>query len=458
MLLHPVPTLTHSVSRVQCQGSESQGFLLLFPGGVEYLPGGVDSGFRAVDRDAYTTRLIHVKGKRTVRSWEVPLAASSLNTGDVFILDTASKIFLFNGKDANRMEKMKGLEVASRIKDQERGGRPELVFMDEEPRCAEFWDALGGYTEITDPGPADDAVTHTAPKMFKISDASGSVTFEPVVLPDGKLKRDLLDTNDVFLVDVGSKVFIWVGRGSTLAEKKESMPRAAAYLRDSRGNANVPVERVGEGAESSLFKAEFAAWNTNMPKPTAAKPTATAADTQVDVAAFLERQKKADTPIDDGSGVLKCWRVEDFKLVDVPADKYGQFYGGDSYVLSYTYTKPGSSREEVIIYFWQGETSSQDEKGASALLAKEMDDGMGGKATQVRVVQGKEPAHFRQLFRGNMVVHAGGKASGFKNRTEGDSYDTDGIALFLVKGSDALNTSAKQVWYHGCQRFCITVT
>lgn len=61
------------------------------------------------------------------------------------------------------------------------------------------------------------------------------------------------------------------------------------------------------------------------------------------------------------------------------------------------------------------------------------------------MVQGKEPAHFRQLFRGNLVVHAGGKASGFKNRNEGDSYDTDGIALFLIKGTDALNTSAKQV-------------
>lgn len=413
---------------------------------MEYLPGGVDSGFRTVDRDAYTTRLIQVKGKRTVRSWEVPCTASSLNTGDVFILDTAGKIFLYNGKDANRMERMKGLEVASRIKDQERGGRPELVFMDEDPRCAEFWAALGGYIEITDPGPPDDDVSHMAPKMFKISDATGSVTFEPVTLADGKLKRSQLDTNDVFLVDVGSKIYLWIGRGANLVEKKESMPRAAAYLRDTRGgNANVPVERVGEDCESSLFKAEFSSWNTNMPKPAAMKSFTPAADTPVDVTAFLERQKQADTPVDDGSGTLTCWRVEDFKLAEVPKEKYGNFYGGDSYVLSYTYTKPGSSREEVIIYFWQGETSSLDEKGASALLAKEMDDNMGGKATQVRVVQGKEPAHFRQLFRGNLVVHAGGKASGFKNRDEGDSYDTDGIALFIVKGSDALNTSAKQV-------------
>jgi hypothetical protein len=333
---------------------------------------------------------------------------------------------------------------------QERGGKPELVFMDQDGDNAAFWAALGGHRDITDPGPADDAVTKTVPKLFRISDASGAVVFEPVPLEDGKLKKTLLDTNDVFLVDVGSKVYIWVGKGANLAEKKEGMPRAAAYLTDTRGSASLPVERVAETSETSLFKAEFAVWDTNMPKPAQAKAAAAAVDTPVDVTAFLQRQQQNDAPVDDGSGVLKCQRVEDFKLVDVPADKYGNFYGGDSYVLSYTYTKPGSSKQEVIIYFWQGEGSSQDERGASALLAKEMDDSMGGVATQVRVVQGKEPAHFRQLFRGNMVVHAGGKASGFKNRTEGDSYDTDGIALFLIKGTDAMNTSAKQVEEKAC--------
>lgn len=33
---------------------------------------------------------------------------------------------------------------------------------------------------------------------------------------------------------------------------------------------------------------------------------------------------------------------------------------------------------------------------------------------QVRVVQGKEPAHFRQVFKGQMVVHSGGVQSGFR--------------------------------------------
>ena len=39
---------------------------------------------------------------------------------------------------------------------------------------------------------------------------------------------------------------------------------------------------------------------------------------------------------------------------------------------------------------WQGRTSSQDEKGTAALLAKTMDDELGGAATQARA--GKEGA------------------------------------------------------------------
>lgn len=39
----------------------------------------------------------------------------------------------------------------------------------------------------------------------------------------------------------------------------------------------------------------------------------------------------------------------------------------------------------------------------------------------------------------------GGKASGFKNRFEGDTYDVDGTRLFQVKGTSTLNTRAVQV-------------
>ena len=98
-----------------------------------------------------------------------------------------------------------------------------------------------------------------------------------------------------------------------------------------------------------------------------------------------------------------------------------------------------------MIYFWQGRNSTADEKGASALLATKMDDDLGGSPVQVRVVQGKEPSHFCALFKGKMVIHDGGKASGFKNSDQKDESDDDGVSLFHVRGTSERDTRAVQM-------------
>ena len=38
---------------------------------MEYLPGGVESGFNKMEKDVFRNRLLHVKGKRVVRVSEV---------------------------------------------------------------------------------------------------------------------------------------------------------------------------------------------------------------------------------------------------------------------------------------------------------------------------------------------------------------------------------------------------
>jgi hypothetical protein len=436
----------------EVQGNESSSFQALFKklGGLEYLPGGVESGFRHVDRDAYVTRLLMVKGKRTVRVREVPLSSSSLNTGDVFILDAGMKIFIYNGATANRHEKAKGVDVANKIRNDERGARADIILLDEEPNNSEFWGALGGQINVTNPGESDSAADAAPPRLFKCSDASG---FTPVSLPGNKLTKDLLNSDDVFVVDVGNKLYVWVGKGASASERRESMAHAMKYIAQNGYPSNTPIERVSDGGESPTFKAEFVMWNPPKPLSFGSRAStgvaSTQAEQQIDVESLLRSKPVEDQVIDDGSGKLEVWRVEDFQKVPQDPALNGQFFGGDSYVCLYTYMKNGS--EEYVIYFWQGDESSQDEKGASALLAKELDDSLGDRPMQVRVTQGKEPAHFRQLFQGSMIVHKGGKASGFKNRSEGDSIDTDGVALFHVRGTQPMNTCGIQVEEKTCR-------
>ena len=320
------------------------------------------------------------------------------------------------------------------------------MYLDDDPNNSEFWGTLGGQIEVTNPGEDDAAVEEQAVQkhLFKL-EASGFDPSKEIPLTNGRLVKGSLQSDGLYLVvGSGSKLYIWIGRTVAAELKREAMQCAVAYTKFAGLPPTTPIQRVSEGVETSTFKAEFYMWDPPMHFKLGGVGNARqAVQSEVDYAALVARKATEDAPVDDGSGKLELWRVEDFKLVPVPKEKYGQFFGGDSYVMQYSYEKNG--RPMYIIYFWQGRTSSADEKGASALLTKDLDDKLGGKATQIRVVQGKEPSHFRSLFKGAMVVHEGGRASSFKNSTEADSYDTDGVALFHVKGTTAINTHAVQV-------------
>ena len=62
---------------------ESERFLALWKGGVQYLSGeGAKSGLRkAKTKMEVDTRLLHLKGKRYIRISQVPVGASSMNHG-----------------------------------------------------------------------------------------------------------------------------------------------------------------------------------------------------------------------------------------------------------------------------------------------------------------------------------------------------------------------------------------
>jgi len=49
------------------------------------------------------------------------------------------------------------------------------------------------------------------------------------------------------------------------------------------------------------------------------------------------------------------------------------------------------------------------------------------------------------LFKGKMIIHSGGKASAFKNKGDVDSYATDDVNLYHIKGTNPLDTRAVQV-------------
>lgn len=96
-------------------------------------------------------------------------------------------------------------------------------------------------------------------RSSRVSDASGQLEVAPV---EGKpIKQSQLDSNDCFIVDIGSQVFVWVGKGSTQQEKTSAIQFASHYLQSTGKPEWTPITRVVQGGETPIFKAQFAGWS-----------------------------------------------------------------------------------------------------------------------------------------------------------------------------------------------------
>jgi len=155
---------------------------------------------------------------------------------------------------------MKGAQLCRALAD-ERKGLPRIQVLEESGKdLAEFWTTLGGQGPIktAEEGGDDSEFEKSSTKiLFRLSDASGTMEFKEV----GKgpaVKRALLDSSDVFILDTGAEVFAWIGKGSSVDEKKKAMHFAQEYLQKFNRPLFTPISRILEGAENNVFESSFA--------------------------------------------------------------------------------------------------------------------------------------------------------------------------------------------------------
>lgn len=64
--------------------------------------------------------------------------------------------------------------------------------------------------------------------LYKVSNASG--TLEMTEIEERPLKKPHLDTNDTFILELANKIYVWVGKGAHLEEKKGAMKFAKDFI------------------------------------------------------------------------------------------------------------------------------------------------------------------------------------------------------------------------------------
>ncbi|XP_030583511.1 scinderin like a [Archocentrus centrarchus] len=399
------------------QDRESITFLSYFKSGIKYKKGGVASGFKhVVTNDVAVKRLLHLKGRRPVRATEVELSWKSFNKGDCFIIDLGKNIYCWFGSEANHFEKLKATQMARDIRDNERNGRAEVHTVDEGAEPAAVTTELGAKPDLP-PGSTDTDVETTnrnKASLYLISDAAGTMKTS-LVADKNPFKQGMLSQNDCYILDNGvdNQIFVWKGRNANKEERAAAKAAADKFIAEHNYSSKTQVLIVPAGSEPTLFKQFFFKWfEGNITGPGQTYTVGRIAKVEqipFDPSKLHNNHAMAAQHgmVDDGSGKVQIWRVEGGDKVPVDKSTYGQFFGGDCYLLLYSYNHGG--RERHIIYTWQGQKCTQDELAASAFLTVQLDDSMGGVATQVRVTQGQEPSHLVSLFKDKpLVIHLGG--------------------------------------------------
>lgn len=256
------------VQHREVQHQESRAFKNLFPV-LFYLDGGVESGFHHVEPKSYRPRLLWVKGRGRMLVREVPISAESLNEGDTFIHDGGLRLLIWHGKEANLFEKNKASSIAQAINDQRGGLCKREVF--DQGICdeREWWAALGGKGPVKPAASAgeDNEAPLGLRRLLCVSeDRGGKVTLTEVATGSA-IKRSLIKSDDVYILDDGKEVMVWVGLNASPGERQQGLSHAVAYLKGAKRPLETPITRYLEGGENEEFENFFEEAVTSLKRP-----------------------------------------------------------------------------------------------------------------------------------------------------------------------------------------------
>ncbi|CAH2067318.1 unnamed protein product, partial [Iphiclides podalirius] len=473
------PTVLHRENAAK----ESPRLLSYFRDGIRIFRSGANGG----------ARLYRVRGPRPVLLQLEPVSWAQLASDGVFMLDASALLVLWLGRTANLIEKIFGAKIAYRMSRGADKGAPArriVIAHDgyEQTLPAAERAMLGNLLE-----PHSRVVGITSPpeaarpaRLYRA--APPRATHAPLALPSHRptarleeVKRAPLYRED--LADDGHATFrcftsgqarpekyfwacTWWTRGGAACGRGWGGGGGAAAARGAlaaaRGLARArrhagPVSCAAAGREPLEFAALFRRWRWCDARRDTRQRAARSATTRLDAVSLAANAwLAAETQLpDDGSGSLRMWRVrrEDecarphgarAPLAELERPWQAAFYDQDCYIALYTYHAP--TGDQSVIYYWMGGSSPNDLRDLGAKEAKDLYVKLGRLPVQAWVYQGKEPAHFLQLFKGRMITYVG---SSTYYDPSGRRVVAPSRVLIRVSGQYAREARGVEVRYEG---------
>ena len=191
------------------------------------------------------------------------------STGDVYLVDAENTIYVWIGNKCSVDEKTSGAAQA-RTLDQERGGAAKIITVDQGQETQEFLKLINtmGAMKIVNKNLAKTMLkdvltgeyagfTEHKNVLYRVSseEFEGINTMKMIQVPYSK---DSLDSEDCFVLDLGTNVYIWQGKACNVKEKVKAGQWARQIDAERAGAQNEVIFDEDEDAEflNALSKGE----------------------------------------------------------------------------------------------------------------------------------------------------------------------------------------------------------
>ena len=260
----------------------SEEFLLIFPRGVRVLDGSVGSALVESVKEGEEVRLFRVAedpsfppllagmplqspGAGMPFVEQVDLDAEKFNSHFAYVLSCPDRVLVWKGSSTTRKVMAKAFEMSSLVKDFQmqlahKSYIPVIPY--EEGHCdEEFWDALGGkYHPVQKERRQLDPPTLG---LYRVSlSEDHKLGIEEVCTDPLAMKRSFLLSEECYLLEHCSQLYVWFGRKSSALSRKAAMRLAETF----KAHFDLPewtlVVRIHEGSEPALFQNFFLGWTS----------------------------------------------------------------------------------------------------------------------------------------------------------------------------------------------------
>ena len=241
-------------------------------------------------------------------------------------------------------------------------------------------------------------------KFYKISNATGKLTTSEIT--ERPLTREMLDTKDVFILELNKHIYIWIGKEADVEEKKNALIIGKSFLKTKNKPKGTRVSRIVEQAEDTHFKSFFNGFYPILKVEHGASlgyDTSVTANQDMDKVANQKRKSVENLMTQLGEYTVKVYLNQNGENVEIPTEEYGNFYQDNVYTIDVK----GANHRYLVQWF--GPRLPSDQVSAHRSYLDILTDYIFSprEITRVSVMQGHEDDTLLKFFPNGFICHDG---------------------------------------------------